>query len=301
MVGRNPLSLLTSGFAIRLYIYALLTYFGLGWWERRNGPIGARSSSSSLQHNDAFLLPELLIRILADEMPPTPVMHATHAVYVFHEQDANLPSIVSGAVGVVDRLRERGVASRVLVTDVSNAKLEHKIPKWSGAPLLLAELRAALGDSAAVELVEYPYVDRAHTLREAQAIVRFARDAALDDLIIVAAPFHLPRAFITTVSEAQREYASLNVWAASSHGAVQGWDEPACHSQGLPGLRRDFINSEMRRIATYTAKGDLAPVADVLRYLDARGGGGGGGGDGGEAGRSEGELDERREEGDDEL
>ena len=62
-----------------------------------------------------------------------------------------------------------------------------------------------------------------------------------------------------------------------------------------------FTVPEMRRIATYTAKGDLAPVADVLRYLDARGGGGGGGGDGGEAGRSEGELDERREEGDDEL
>ena len=54
---------------------------------------------------------------------------------------------------------------------------------------------------------------------------------------------------------------------------VLSWDEEASHSQGIVGVRRTFIGSELRRIPTYTAKGDLAPASQVLAYLKLRGGG----------------------------
>ena len=216
-------------------------------------------------------LAELLVRVFADELPHCSEGASAMPLYTFREQDANLASSARGVSNAVTLLKARGVASRVLITDVENAHLDNPIPFWSGAPEIMLAVRSALGAGAAIEVIPFGFTDRVHTLREAQALVRYAKSAKLVDLVAIAPPFHLPRAFISTVSEALREYPSLRVWASS--GGVLSWDEEASHSQGIVGVRRTFIGSELRRIPTYTAKGDLAPASQVLAYLKLRGGG----------------------------
>lgn len=108
-----------------------------------------------------------------------------------------------------------------------------------------------------------------HTLVESQKLVRFAKARGYERLVVVSAPFHQERAFMTVVSVALREYPSLKVY--SYPGEPQPWDEVVTHSQGkLRGTRAEMVAQEHKRIETYTAQGDLAPRANILKYLSSR-------------------------------
>jgi uncharacterized SAM-binding protein YcdF (DUF218 family) len=109
-----------------------------------------------------------------------------------------------------------------------------------------------------------------HTLIEARAVVRYAETNRYQRLIVVSAPFHQPRAFITTASVALREYPALKLYSVP--GNAQPWDEVVTHSQGtLTGTRAGLIAQEAQRIETYTALGDLASRDKLLEYLRVRG------------------------------
>lgn len=112
-----------------------------------------------------------------------------------------------------------------------------------------------------------------HTVTEAEEFVSLALQNKWKDVYVVAAPFHLPRAFISEVSQLTRQYPELRVWCKS--GTPLPWSEGGATSQGHIGGTRfdDFMKIEWDRITKiYNNKHDLLPPAAVFEYIRRRGG-----------------------------
>merc|ERR1712008_180068 len=82
-------------------------------------------------------------------------------------------------------------------------------------------------------------------------------------LLVVAPPFHLPRAAMTTASVAGRELPTLSVHTLS--GGPLPWEEVSAHSQGMVATRYEFLDAELERIERYMLKGDIASSAELER------------------------------------
>jgi uncharacterized SAM-binding protein YcdF (DUF218 family) len=197
---------------------------------------------------------ELLVRILCDTVPIR-----VDAAYLFAQTEPNQESVFAAA----RRLLHTRRAERILISDCD--------PKsgYIGAAQSRAAMAAYGIGEARVEDVPMEPTEILHTLIEARAVVRFARDNGYRRLIAVSAPFHQVRAFMTLVSVVMSEYPDLKLYSVP--GNAQHWDEIVTHSQGtLTGTRAGLIAEELKRIDTYTAKGDLLPRAAVLQYLRTR-------------------------------
>jgi hypothetical protein len=198
---------------------------------------------------------ELLLRIFADVRPAG----IADAAYLFAETEPNQESVFLAARELIERQRVR----RLLISDCT--------PKsgYIGA----AAYRAAMietGISAdMIDEVPMEPTEILHTRIESDATVRCAKARGYERLLVVAAPFHQERAFMSMVTAVLRKYPSLKVY--SHPGEPQPWDEVVTHSQGkLQGTRAELIAEELRRIETYTTQGHLAPRTAVLDYLRIR-------------------------------
>jgi hypothetical protein len=198
---------------------------------------------------------ELLIRILCDTQPPA----ATDGVFLFGQTADNEASVL----GRAQQLLDSGRAARILFGDS---------PPANGYPGFAAWKSQLLGRGvaeASIIGVPIPAVPVLHTLIEAEAVVKYAKEHQLSSLYISAAPFHQPRAFMTAVTAALRSYPVLRLY--SQPGTALPWTEEAVHSQGkAQGPRHALIGGEMERIAAYQKKQDLASAEQVLAYLNQR-------------------------------
>jgi len=198
---------------------------------------------------------ELLLRILADVRPSEVVEGA----YLFAQTEPNQKSVF--AVG--KELVEQGRVRKLLISDCS--------PK-SGYIGAAAYRRAMLDfgiPAAAIEEIPMEPTEILHTLIESQKTVRFAQARGYERLIVVSAPFHQERAFMTMVTAAVRQYPVLKLY--SLPGTPQPWDEVVTRSQGkLRGTRAELIAEEQKCIDKYTALGDLLPRTTILEYLRGR-------------------------------
>ena len=198
---------------------------------------------------------ELLLRILCDTLPTQPV----DAAYLFAQTEPNQDSVFA----TTRELLERGAVGKILISDCG--------PKcgYIGAAAYRRAMIAASIPEEAIEEVPMEPTEILHTLIEAQAVIRYARAEAYRSLIIVSAPFHQERAFMTAVTAALHDDPALKLY--SRPGRAQPWDEVVVHSQGvLQGTRAELIAAEQDRIETYAAQGDLARREEVLEYLRTR-------------------------------
>lgn len=108
-----------------------------------------------------------------------------------------------------------------------------------------------------------------HTLMEANALVSFAKENGISNIYIVAPIFHLPRAFLTTISAVLNSSSSLNVFAYA--GKVSDWEEEIVHSQGILRAKRiELFMHELQRIDNYQKKGDLVSAREAIDYTKIR-------------------------------
>lgn len=198
---------------------------------------------------------ELLLRILYDTLPSKRLDGA----YLYAQTEPNQNSVFAAA----RELLERDAVEKILISDCN--------PKcgYIGA----AAYRQAMVDfgiaTEAIEEVPMEPTQILHTLIESKALVRFAQARRYRSLVVVSAPFHHERAFMTAVTAALWDYPALNLY--SRPGRTQPWDEVVTHSQGtLQGTRAELIAAEQQRIDKYTAQGDLASRGAVLAYLRRR-------------------------------
>jgi uncharacterized SAM-binding protein YcdF (DUF218 family) len=197
---------------------------------------------------------ELLLRILCDTVPAR-----VEAAYLFAQTQPNQESVFATA----RRLLHARRAGKVLISDCD--------PKsgYVGAAAYRAAMVAYGVADERIEDVPMEPTDILHTLIEARAVVRYATTNRYQRLIVVSAPFHQQRAFITMASVALREYPALKFYSVP--GNAQPWDEVVTHSQGtLTGTRAGLIAREAQRIEAYTAQGDLLPRERILQYLRTR-------------------------------
>ncbi|MBI5003543.1 hypothetical protein HZC00_00400 [Candidatus Kaiserbacteria bacterium] len=109
--------------------------------------------------------------------------------------------------------------------------------------------------------------DAFNSLTEAYALVRYAKEQGLHNVVIVAPAWHIVRSYMSAVAAVRLEYPELRVYPVL--GAKLPWDERVAHSQGtLTCPRWQLIFEETNRIYAYHAKGDLPDPEDVLAYMD---------------------------------
>jgi hypothetical protein len=200
-------------------------------------------------------LARLLIRVLCDTRPA----EVADGAFLFGQTPDNQESVFVAAAQLLDT----NLVRRILFVDT---------PPMSGFPGFRAWQTALNGlgiGNLQIEGITGVESEILHTLIEAEAMVKFARDRNYRSLYVVAPPFHQPRAFMTAVTAALRYYPALKLY--SQPGAPQPWEESVVHSQGQTrGFRLALIDGELDRIRKYNAKGDLASVEEVLAYLQRR-------------------------------
>jgi len=198
---------------------------------------------------------ELLLRIFADVRPAG----MADAAYLFAQTEPNQESVFIAARDLI----ERGRVRRVLISDCTAKS------GYIGSVACRAAMVAAGVPREAIEEVPMEPTEILHTGIEADRTIQFAKARGYDRLLVVAAPFHQERAFISVVTAVLRQDPSLKVY--SHPGEPQPWDEVVTHSQGkLRGTRSKLIAEELKRIDLYTAQGYLLPRSAVLEYLRTR-------------------------------
>lgn len=109
----------------------------------------------------------------------------------------------------------------------------------------------------------------AHTYSEASAFVTYAKSRGWRNIYVTAAPFHQPRAFLSTVSSILKNYPELKAY--SVQGTPLPWTQVALHSQFVASARRcDLVRGEWERIEGYHASGHLVSARQILNYLNWR-------------------------------
>ncbi|WP_187263844.1 YdcF family protein [Pontibacter beigongshangensis] len=203
------------------------------------------------------MIEELIIRTLCDTLPAAPA----DGHFLYGQTPDNEASVFAAA----HQLLAREQPGRILFLDTDPMSGYGGFRNW----------REKLLDQGIPDdsLVPVPPVPRdtgiLHTLIEAQSVVALARERRFKSLVVTAAPFQQPRAFMTAVTVALQQYPALRIY--SCPGQAMPWQEEVVHSQGtVSGTRAALIAGEVERIRLYQAKGDLASVPDVLQYLNRR-------------------------------
>lgn len=203
------------------------------------------------------MIEELLIRSLCDPMPAPSV----DGLFLFGQTADNQHAVFRTA----RRLHREGTINKVLCLGA---------PALSGYPGFAAWQEALQQTGFPADAIEAvpPHPanpELLHTLIEATSLARHAKQKGYTRLFVTASPFQQPRAFMTAVTAALREYPNLYLY--SIPGEPQPWQEEVTHSQGeVTGTRANLIAGEMKRIKEYHRQGDLASVGDVLDYLNRR-------------------------------
>lgn len=197
---------------------------------------------------------ELVIRALCDTCPRT-----VDAAYLFAQTHDNQASVLFKG----RQLLEKMITPKLMFAQTGERS------GYLGYEVWKKQLLAWDVTESCMEGVAVGYDVILHTLSEAQAMVKLAKRQGYRTLLVVAPPFHQPRAFMTAITAALQIYPDLLLY--SQPGEALPWLGEAVHSQGNEkAQRKDLIQGEADRIAKYQANGDLATFAEVLQYLDNR-------------------------------
>lgn len=198
---------------------------------------------------------EIAIRTLCDVKAGDTI----DAVYLYSQTEDNQSSVLSAAHQLLVEKR----ISKILIAE-SGPKSGY--PGYSIWEKILREMGVPESSLSGVDLRETASLN---TLIEANAMIQYAKHNQYTDIYVVASPFHQLRAFMTSVTAAQKYYPEINIYSHNGHPLP--WQDRVAHSQGeTSGLRRELIGGEFERIKKYQQKGDLAKDADVLNYLNQR-------------------------------
>lgn len=135
----------------------------------------------------------------------------------------------------------------------------------------------AFGWKGNIPIVKFDIDGNVNTLSEAEHLADFGL-AHKGDIGIVVPPFHLVRAFVTTVTALMHSRNKMNrtddltrVYAVP--GVALSWMQQAVHSQGvLKNTRVGLLGSELERLEKYRVSkfGGMLSAKEVIDYLNWR-------------------------------
>ena len=249
------------------------------------------------------LLPllQLYSRALSDAPCEASRYGSSAVIYPFTESDDDVESV---AASVVQAKRDLPGAT-VLLTDGEGSGLDAPIRHFSSASRLLYTLESinvsgvkrlpspkratdtlneaenvVRRQASCTHCTRYDQARSVHPLRPphpAPPCVRSCLAANVSALLLVAPPFNLPRALLTTLSALKRLRGApsaprLHVFSvAGGRSGGAWWGEAAAHSQRAGGrTRTELVSGELDRLVSYAAKGDLISPTEALQMLDER-------------------------------
>lgn len=201
------------------------------------------------------MLEELIIRTLADTLSDKPL----DGLFLFGQTEDNQQS----GFAVAQRMLQQGQVQKIMFLKTKPMSGYPGFDNWHAA---LTKLGVP---EESIEGIPDPGESYLHTLIEAKAMVRHAKDKNYKHIAVAAAPFQQPRAFMAAVTAARLYFPQLYLY--SQPGQPLPWCRQVTHSQGkVEDTRAGLIAGEMERISKYNAKGDLDTVEEVLAYLNHR-------------------------------
>jgi hypothetical protein len=205
------------------------------------------------------MIEELIIRALCDTIPAKPV----DALFLFGQTEDNQQAAFETAQAFL----QSGRTEKVLCLGTKAMSGYPGFEVWKKEML-----KSGIEEEQIKAVPPVPAdTDLLHTLIEATSAVRYAKERGYQSLAVTAAPFQQPRAFMTAITAALREYPDLYLY--SLPGKAMPWQEEVVHSQGkLEGTRAGLIAGEMERIRCYHDRNDLISVKEALNYLNRRDG-----------------------------
>lgn len=213
--------------------------------------------SVSARRIPVAMMEELIIRTLCDTLPEEPA----DALFLFGQTEDNQESAFAA---VRDLLQQKRI-KKVLFLNTGPVSGYPGFGKWKET-LIASGVEEELLEPVSPVPADTEIL---HTGIEAKSMVAHVRKQQYKRLIVTAAPFQQPRAFMTAVTAALQSYPELELY--SYPGKALPWKEEVVHSQGkVQAARAGLIPGEMKRIQKYHAQGDLASVEDVIVYLNKR-------------------------------
>lgn len=103
-----------------------------------------------------------------------------------------------------------------------------------------------------------------NTAECARALVRECRTHGWKRVMLVVSPYHVPRAFLTTVRALDDANLADVVSVTMLAGSATRWDDAP---MGCADTRAVLFDREMAKVAEYAARGDCATWARGLAYL----------------------------------
>lgn len=176
-----------------------------------------------------------------------PLLHS-NAIVVLCGEDAG-PRIEAAA-----ELMGKGGAPLILLTGGV-----HDGARWLGAEACFAKLIAKGVAFERMEIDPFP----TNTREQATHIAKIAIEREWTRLLLVASPYHAPRAFLTFVQALREQDAHERIRVLSAPASPKWWEAPA----GMTEMRLDLQRVEAAKVVEYQAKGDVASYADGLAYL----------------------------------
>lgn len=200
-------------------------------------------------------LDELVTRVLCDTAPDGSVDTA----YLFGETKDNQESVLkAGAL-----LYLTGPAEKIAICGLAEGSGYPGVLSWREKLISLA-----VPEEDILEVPPAPDFPPS-THAEALGLARFAKLHKWKSIYVIAPPLHQLRAFVTTVTEALKEYPEFLIY--SFPGVPQNWEEHIVHSQGIQkGTRSELLAEELKKIEKYYKKGDLLSAEEILKYLNWR-------------------------------
>jgi len=201
-----------------------------------------------------FLLFELVTRALCD------IKLNADAVYLFGETADNQQSVLQKGADLLKcgRVQSILIPSFGPVVGFPGFEAWHKELQQLGVP-----------HSKICPVDEQKQGRQANTLTEATDLVRYANRAGLPSMIVVGAPFHQLRCFLSTIGQVLKQGTSLKVY--SEPGITLPYNEYVVHSQGIErDTRAGLITKEVLSTIVYMLKGDLPRPKKALAYLNRR-------------------------------
>ena len=184
--------------------------------------------------------------------------------YVFSETVSNQDS---GFMRAVELAKSREIQS----VGLAEGALGHG---YEGFDHSVQRLRQ-LGWNDEVPIVKIDVGGNVNTRSEADMLVDYVRGLAggrrPSDVCIIAPPFHLVRAFITTITPVVRNSIPLRAYAVP--GVPLPWTAIAAHSQGTTAdTRCNLLKSELTLLETYRAAqyGSMLNAEEIENYLTWR-------------------------------
>lgn len=207
-----------------------------------------------------FEFAAFLVRLFGDTLP-----QKADAAYLFGETESNESASFSRGIELVNR----GVTRILAIPAHGN------VCGFPGFEPWMKKLQSRGARNVSVVGIGNAGEKKANALTESLALIAHCNHEtflrARDDfsVIIVAPHFHLPRCFITLVSQALKQKSALKVYACAA--STLPWNEEVVHSQGTTiGKRSELLYGELERIERYTEKGDLLSISNILQYMDKR-------------------------------